>query len=155
MERFSKKELAGSLFCPIMSFLWGLIRFLNAVGSGLKLTGTGSFRLSFIGAMVIGGVLCTVLTLMLDIHTESYLNKRLILIAAVFISHVIIGRFTLSSYMFYFVAYLFVGIIAYIVLFTKIRDVNTDLGEMTILLLSDSILYWTLSQALEYIYFIK
>ena len=48
---------------------------------------------------------CTVLTLKLDIHTEYYLGKRLILIAAVAVFHGIISRFMLSSNIFYIVLY--------------------------------------------------
>ena len=93
--------------------------------------------------MAVGGILCTVLTLRFDIHTEYYLGKRLILIAAVFVFHGIISRFTLSSNICYIVFYALIGVIAGVIMFTKIRDVNTDWGELTILVLSDPILYWT------------
>lgn len=149
--KFSKKELAGSLCCPALSFLWGLVRFLNAIGSGLEFTGIGLFRWSFIGAMLIGGVLCAVLTAAFDIHTEYYLEKRPILIAAVFVFQVIIARFSVSGNIFYIVLYLLVGVAAYAVLFAKIRDVNTDPGELAVLVLSDPILYWTVSLTLQYV----
>lgn len=150
MSCFSKKELAGSLCCPILSFLWGFIRFLNAVGYDPEFMGADLFCMSFFGAMLIGGIFCVVLTLAFGIHTEYYLSKRLILIAAVFVFHTIIGRFSVNSYIFYFVLYLLVGIAAYIILFAKIRDENTDLVEITVLVLSDPILYWTLYWTLQY-----
>lgn len=150
MTKFSKKELAGSLCCPTLTFLWGLFYTLYSLGNGLEFTGRGLFRWSFIGAMAVGGILCAVLTLAFDIHTEYYLDKRLILIAAVFVFHIIISRFMVSSNLFYLVLYLLVGVVAYVVLFVKIRDVNTDPGELTILILSDPVLYWTLCYALQY-----
>ncbi len=155
MTNFNKKELAGSLCCPILTFLWGCVGFLYAVGNGLDFAGKGLFRLSFIGAMAVGGILCAVLTLRFDIHTEYYLDKRLVLIAAVFAFHVIISRFMVSSNIFYLVLYILVGVIACVIQLTKIRDVNTDRGELTILVLSDPILYWTIYWTLHYGFFLK
>lgn len=151
MYKFSKKELTGSLFCPLLTFFWGLFNSLYAIGNGLEFTGKGIFRLSLIGAMAVGGVLCAALTLAFDIHTEYYLDKRLILIAAVFVFHNIINRFMAGSSLFYIVLFLLVGAAAYIVLFVKIRDINTDPGELTILILSDPVLYWTVYWTLLYL----
>ena len=100
--------------------------------------------------MLIGGVLSAVLSIAADIHTEYYLEKRLILIAIVFVFRQIILRFMVSSDMFYIVLFLILAGISYIVLFTKIRDVNTDWGEMTVILLSDPELYWTISDTLMF-----
>lgn len=105
-------------------------------------------RLTYIAAILIGGILCAVLSLAADIHTEDYLEKRLILIAVVFVFRQIILRFMVSSDMFYIVLFLILAGISYIVLFTKIRDVNTDLGEMTVILLSDPVFYWIVSDIL-------
>lgn len=107
-------------------------------------------RLTYIAAILIGGILCAVLSLAADIHTEYYLGKRLILIAAVFVFRQIIMRFMVSSNLFYIVLFLILAGISYIVLFTKIRDVNTDLGEMTVILLSDPELYWVISDTLMF-----
>lgn len=150
MRNFSKKGLAGSLCCPIISFLWGAVRALDALVHGLEFTDKGLFRMSFLAAVLVGGILSVILTLAFDIHTEYYLDKRLILIAAVFVFRVIIGRFMVGSNLFYTVLYLLVGVVAYAVLFTKIRDVNTDFGEMTVLILSDPILYWTAGSVMEF-----
>ena len=150
MKNFSQKSLAGSLCCPVISFLWGSVRALDALAHGLDFTGNGLFRMSFLGAVLIGGILSAVLTLAFDIHTEYYLDKRLILITAVFAFRVIISMFMVGSSLFYSVLYLLVWGVAYIVLFTKIRDVNTDFGEMTVLILSDPILYWTVGSVMEF-----
>lgn len=150
MTNFNKKQLADSLFCPILTFLWGAVRCIIPFGSIPDFSSKNVYGLSFIAAMAVGGVLCVILTLALDIHTEYYLEKRLILIAAVFVFHIVIARFSVSSNMFYVVSYLLVGVIAYIVMFVKIRDVNTDFGEMTILVLSDPILYWTVYQTVQF-----
>ena len=150
MKNFSQNGLAGSLCCPVISFLWGSIRALDALAHGLDFTDKGLFRMSFLGAVLIGGILSAVLTLAFDIHTEYYLDKRLILIAAVFFFRVIIGRFMVGSNVFYTVLYLLVGVVAYAVLFAKIRDMNTDFGEMTVLILSDPILYWTVGSVMEF-----
>lgn len=144
INRFSGKELVGSLFCPALSFVWGLIRFLDAFAHGAEFTGKGLFRMSFFAAMLIGGILSAVLTLAFDIHTECYLDKRLLLIAAVFVFHGIVGRFMISSNMVLLALYMLVSIVAFIVEFTKIRDINTDFGELAVIILSDPVLYWTI-----------
>lgn len=150
MTNFTKKQLAKSLCCPIMTFLWGFVGCIDALIYSLEFTSNGIFRWCFIAAIAVGGVLCTYLTLKIDIHTEYYLDKRLMLIAVVFVFHVIISRFMISNEIFYIVLYMLVGIIAYIVQFTQIRDENTDLGELTIIVLSDPILYWTMYWILIY-----
>lgn len=151
MANFTRKELAGSLFCPIFTFIWGLVRALNVVVGGWTVANGGFFRLSFVGAMF-GGALCTALTVSFDIHTEYYLDKRLILIASVFAFHIIISRFMVSSNAFYVVLYLLVALISYFILFTKIRDENTDWKELTVIVLSDPVLYWTVCHTLTFAY---
>ena len=150
-SQFTKKQLLCSLLCPALTFLWGLFNALYAVAGGLEFTGKGIFRLSLIAAMAIGGVLSAVLTLAFDIHTEYYLDKRLILIFAVFVFHSIINRFMVGSDLFYIVLFLMVGAAAYIVLFVKIRDINTDFGELAVIILSDPVLYWTAYWTLLYL----
>ncbi len=149
MKNFSGKQLAGSLFCPALLFLWGLIRLIDTLASGTGFSGSQLFRITFFGAVLIGGVLCTVLTLAFDIHTEYYLEKRLVLIFGVVAYRAVISRFMVSNVMVWLVLYLLVGIAAYIIIFAVIRDVNTDFGELSVLVLSDPILYWTMCSVME------
>ncbi len=149
MKNFSGKQLAGSLFCPALSFLWGLVRLIDTLASGTGFTGKNLFRITFFGAVLIGGVLCTVLTLAFDIHTEYYLGKRSILLFAVIAFRAVISRFMVSNLMILLVLYLLVGIAAYIIIFAVIRDGNTDPGELTVLVLSEPTLYWTICSVME------
>ncbi len=149
MKNFSGKQLAGSLFCPALSFLWGLVRLIDTLASSTGFTGKNLFRITFFGAVLIGGVLCTVLTLAFDIHTEYYLGKRSILLFAVIAFRAVISRFMVSNLMILLVLYLLVGIAAYIVMFAVIRDENTDPGELTVLVLSEPTLYWTICSVME------
>lgn len=149
MKNFSGKQLAGSLFCPALSFLWGLVRLIDTLASGTGFSGIQLFRITFFGAVLIGGVLCTVLTLAFDIHTEYYLEKRLILLFAVVAFRAVISRIMVSNILVWLVLYLLVGIAAYIIMFAVIRDVNTDSGELTVLVLSEPTLYWTICSVME------
>lgn len=143
MSDFTKKQLAGSLCCPVLCFIWGLIRSLYDFSWGAEFTGKGIFRMSYLAAVLIGGIISAVLTLGFKIHTEYYLDKRLIVIAAVFVFHGIIGRFMLESVIILLIMYMVVSATALVVEFVKIHDANTDWGERTVLILSDPIIYWT------------
>lgn len=143
MRDFTEKQLVGSLCCPALCFLWGMLRSLYDLSWGAEFTGKGIFRISYLAAVLIGGIISAVLTLRLKIHTEYYLDKRLILIAVVFVFHGIVGRFMFSNAVILLIMYMAVSVVAFIVEFVKIHDVNTDWGERVILILSDPILYWT------------
>lgn len=144
MNKFSGKGLAASLCCPAISFLWGMMGSLNALSWGGEFVGKGIFRVSFICAMLTGGILPALLTLRLDIHTEYYLQNRLIIMAVTFVFHAIASRFTLESTMILLALYMTVSAAAFVAEFIKVRDENTTPGEGVILILSDPIVYWTL-----------
>ncbi len=152
MSDFTKKQLAGSLCCPVLCFLWGLIRSLYDLSWGAEFTGKGIFRMSYLAAVLIGGIISAVLTLGFKIHTEYYLDKRLIVIAAVVVFHGIVSRFMFDSYIILLIMYMVVSAAALVVEFVKIHDVNTDWGERTVLILSDPIIYWTAYWLVLYIH---
>lgn len=152
MSDFTKKQLAGSLCCPVLCFLWGLIRSLYDLSWGAEFTGKGIFRMSYLAAVLIGRIISAVLTLGLKIHTEYYLDKRLIVIAAVLVFHGIVSRFMFDSYIIPLIMYMVVSATALVVEFVKIHDVNTDWGERTVLILSDPIIYWTAYWLVLYIH---
>ncbi|MDE7229343.1 MAG: hypothetical protein K2N56_02580 [Oscillospiraceae bacterium] len=143
MSDFTKKQLAGSLCCPVLCFLWGLIRSLYDLSWGAEFSGKGIFRMSYLAAVLVGGIISAVLTLGFKIHTEYYLDKRLIVIAVVIVFHGIVSRFMFSNTVILLVMYMAVSAAALVVEFVKIHDVNTDRGERTVLILSDPIIYWT------------
>lgn len=143
MSDFTKKQLVGSLCCPVLCFLWGAIRFINDLSWGADFSGKGIFRMSYFAAMLIGGIIPAIMTLAFKIHTEYYLDKRLIAIAAVVVFHGIVGRFMFSSNIIPLIMYTTVGAVAIVVEFVKIHNVNTGWGERIVLILSDPIIYWT------------
>ncbi len=150
MKRFSGNGLVASLCCPALSLLWGLMRFIYDLSWGADFGGRGIFRISYFFAILIGGFLSAILTLTFDIHTEYYLNKRLLIIIAVYVFHGIVGRFSFESNIVMLVLYMMVSVVAFVVQFCKVRDVNTDVGEGAILIISDPILYWTIYWFLLY-----
>ena len=142
MQGFTKRELIGSLFCPALTILWGGVRFLVDLTCGLKFTGEGSFRLTAIFAVFIGGILPVILTLTHKIHTEQYLKKRIITIIAVYVANGFIGLFGNGVTM--LALYMIVGIGAVLFQILKIQDENTLGKERVVLILSDPIVYWTI-----------
>ena len=151
MVKFSGKGLAASLCCPCLSFLWGMIRLIYDLSWGADFGGKGIFRISYICAVLIGGLLSAILTLTLDIHTEYYLGIRILVIIGVFIFHSIVSRFVLGNSMVLLTMYMLVSAAGFIVQFKRVRDINTDAGESVILIISDPILYWTVYWLLLYL----
>lgn len=151
MVKFSGKGLAASLFCPALSLLWGMIRLIYDLSWGAEFTGKGVFRVSYFGALLIGGVLSAILTLTLDIHTEQYLARRSIVIIGVFVFHNIVSMFMLENGMVLLAMYMTVSAVGFIVQFKWVRDMNSGLGESVILIISDPVVYWTLYWLLLYL----
>lgn len=149
MYKFDKKELIGSLCCPILTFLWGSIRSLVDLSWGANFTGKGSFRLTAFVAIVFGGILPFILTLALKIHTEQYLKKRIITIVIVYVANSFIGHIGVPVVMFVF--NMLVGIGAVIYQIIKVQDEDTSSGERAVFMLSDPIVYWTVYWFLFYI----
>lgn len=142
MREFNRRELIESLFCPALTILWGSVRFFADLACGLKFTGEGSFRLTAIFAVFIGGILPVILTLKHKIHTEQYLKKRIITIIAVYVANSFIGHIGNSVTM--FALNMIVGIGAVLFQILKIQDENTLGKERVVLILSDPIVYWTI-----------
>lgn len=140
MNAFTKRELIGSLFCPIYTFLWGTGRFLVDISWGI--TGKNSFRLATLTAIFIGGVLPVFLTLTLKIHTEQYLKKRLITIVVIYIANGFIGLIGYPIVM--LPMYMIFGVGAIIFQILKVQEKDTLGKERVVLMVSDPIIYWTM-----------
>ncbi len=138
MKGFTWAELAMSLCCPLLSFLWGILRILTDLMGGADFLGGGLLHMSCVLAILTGGIVPTVLTLTMKVHTEDYLKQRLIIIAVVYVLNGCIGMIG------YFVLYVLVGVIAVIFQILKVQDNFNTAGERTVLIMSDPIIYWTI-----------
>ena len=142
MRGFEKKELIGSLFCPVLTLLWGLIRGLVDFSWGAEFTGRGSFRLTAFVAILIGGILPVIMTLAGKIHTEKYLKKRLIIIVIVYVVTGFINQIGYPVILFAYDMLVYIGAIIYQV--RRVQNKDTSGGERAVLILSDPIVYWTI-----------
>lgn len=141
MRGFEKKELIGSLFCPALTLIWGLVRALVDFSWGAEFTGKGSFRLTYFAAILIGGILPIILTLAGKIHTEQYLKKRLIAIVIVYVLTSLVSM-GYAWVLFVFDMLVCIGAIVYQVM--RVQDEDTSGGERAVMMLSDPIVYWTI-----------
>lgn len=142
MNSFSGKQLVGSLFCPCLTLLWGIVRFFGDTITGAMHIEHGSIRMTCIAAMLIGGILSVILTLAIKIHTEDYLKERLFVIAFVYVINGFIGLIGVRLIMFIF--YMVFGVGAVIYQVVKVQDADTPGSARAILIISDPILYWTI-----------
>ena len=118
------------------------------LSSGADFTGKGSFRLTALIAILVGGILPVILTLARKIHTEQYLKKRIITIVIVYVANGFIGHIGIPVVS--VVLYMLVGVGAVIYQIIKVQDEDTSGGERIVLMLSDPIIYWTLYWFLLY-----
>lgn len=93
-------------------------------------------------AILIGGIIPIILTVVFKIHTEEYLKKRLITIAVVYVSFNCIGMIGYQVVMFAMEMVVGVGAILFQVL--KVQEESTLGRERVVLMLSDLIVYWTI-----------
>lgn len=140
MANFSRRELIGSLLFPFLTFLWGMVRFVGDLSWGAPFVGSGSFRLSFFPAILVGGILCALLTIGLKIHTERYVKKRIILLIVVYLTNNCIGMIGFPMVM--FPLYMLVNIGAIIFQIFKVQDEDTSGYQRAVLMLSDPVVYW-------------
>ncbi len=143
--RFSTGELIKSLFCPALCIIWAVVRFVGDLTSGVPAwaIGGGCFALSCILSFFIGGVLCTILTLTLKIHTENYLKNRLITIFVVYYINSFIGLYVgvdILKFIYFMIFY--IGGIIFQVL--KIQTNETTNAQRAVLMLSDPLVYFTI-----------
>lgn len=143
---FTRKDLIFSLACPVLTFLWGAVRFINDLSWGGR---SWVNFLCFFSAMIIGGLLPVALTLLLGIHTENYLKERLIVIAFTYVAFSLIGKIGIPLVMFIF--YMLFGIGAVIFQLLKVQDESLSNIGRTVLIISDPIVYWTLRFFLIYV----
>ena len=144
---FTRKELVFSLTCPVLTFLWGSVRFINDLSWG------GTYwvnKLSFFAAMIMGGLLPCALTLIFSIHTENYLKERLIVIAFIYVAFSFIGKIGIPLIMFIF--YMLFGIGAIIFQVLKVQDESVSNIGRAVLILSDPIVYWTFRFFILYLF---
>lgn len=142
MNGFTRMELAMSLCCPLISFLWGVIRTFADLTGGAKFFGSGLLHISCVLAILAGGIVPTILTLKMKVHTEDYLKQRLITIAVVYVLNGCIGMIGTPVIM--FALYMLVGVTAVIFQILKVQDNLNTAGERTVLIMSDPIIYWTI-----------
>lgn len=135
---FTRKELIFSLTCPVLTFLWGAVRFINELSWGGRFWGN---YLSYFAAMIIGCLLPLALTLLLGIHTENYLKKRLIVIAVTYVAFSFIGKIGVRLIM--FICFMLFGIGAIIYQVLKVQDEKLSGIGRVVMIISDPIVYWT------------
>lgn len=146
MPYFTKKELVMSLFCPVFTFLWGLLHavFYFPWDRISDARFWEYFNLSLgMAAMLLGGVLPAVLTWRFKIRTDGFLIKRLIFIAAVVAIHKFLEYFGFyGGTITYFWLYLIVNVTALLLQYLTTKDVTK--GERAVLVLSDPVLWWAI-----------
>lgn len=140
MNNFTKKELIMSLICPIWCFIWGAGRFF----SDLNNIRIGTYYLipsaaAGISAMAVGGILCAILTVRLNIHTEKYLIKRLVVGFAAWIAE---GFITSGSMFLFWFSRIMVMLAGLLIEVVYIQDKDNTPSERAVILLSDVVLYW-------------
>lgn len=142
MKSFTRLELICSLVCPVLVIAWSAFGFVSeCVIHNMEFLGSGAFRISYIIGFVFGGVLPIILTFALQVHTEDYLKKRLIVTAAAVLAANLFGMYSASlsiavdvfRILIYFAAYIF-GIL-------KVQTDYTAGKERAVLMLSDPVLY--------------
>ena len=137
-KNFTAKELFGALCCPFLAFLWGIVRWLNDLSLGEQFLGRGIFRVTYFLAMF-SGILTAILTLKLNLHTERYLKKRLIIIAAVIVMTGFINGNGHVGVMITLDLLVYVGAVVLQIL--TVQDQNTFGAERAVLMLSDPVVY--------------
>lgn len=142
VNNFARKDLIGSLCCPFLTLCWGIIRSIVDFSWGATFIGSGAFRLVCFPAILVGGLLCALLTIGLKIHTERYVKKRIIVIGLVLLANNCIGMIGKPLVMFSLYMLVDIGAIIYQVL--KVQDEETLGKERIVMLLSDPIVYWTI-----------
>lgn len=155
MPYFTKKELIMSLFCPVFTFLWGL---LHAVfyfpWDRIAEVGLLSLYELLVGlaAMLVGGVLPAVLTWRRKIRTDRFFIKRVIIIAVVYwINRYGIHALPVTKTFFSgFVLYMIVNVTAVLLQYLTVKDEDVTKGERAVLILSDPILWWAVYYFVDY-----
>ncbi len=142
MKGFTWAELAMSLCCPLLSFLWGILRILTDLMGGADFLGGGLLHTSCVLAILAGGIIPAILTLAMKVHTEEYLKKRLITISVVYVLNSCIGKIGIPIIM--FALYMLVGVTAVIFQILKVQDNFNTACERTVMIMSDPIVYWTI-----------
>lgn len=153
MNSFTKKELILSLLFPFLTFLWGVgnvitpIFFEGSIKDSFVYTGTYFPNVTWVVAILIGGILPAVLTLTLKVHTEQYLKKRLCVLALIIVVFQIVNHVMSAFLVEIYMIILCAGAIVYQVL--KVQAEETSGGERAILMLSDPGLYWLIYETLS------
>lgn len=158
MPYFTKKELIMSLFCPVFTFLWGLLNVAVFPWDRIAEIGFWDFSelLIFLAAMLAGGVLPAVLTWRRKIRTDRFFIKRVIIIAVVFW----INRYGIDALPFErtlfsgFILYMIVNVTAVLLQYLTVKDEDVTKGERAVLVLSDPILWWAIYYFMDYMVFL-
>lgn len=147
MNSFSKSQLLMSLVCPFLCLLWGFARIIIYLVDGERLI---DFFVSHyfpnaicFAAVLVGGILSSVLTLTRKIHTEDYLLNRLKVIGVVIIVHQVLMLFTIDASIVHVLLSL-AGSAAVIYQILKVQSEDTLRGERAVMIMSDPVLYWML-----------
>lgn len=146
MQGFTKKELIGSLVCPILTALWGGIRFFGDLMWGAELSVFYIHRWVGTVAVIAGGILPIILTLKLKIHTERYLKGRLKVIIIAYLIFCLIAYVSTTGFQNVLYPILYFSAVIYQVL--NVHDNKTSTQERVILIMSDLTLYWGIYEGL-------
>ncbi len=139
MKKLSRRQLLISLIFPIMTTIWGLFNlalnfFYNFV---FDYRFFGLSEIVYISAVVIGGILCTVLTITLGIETGRYFLPRLLILISVIFVIAVVREFIDDVPMFEYIL-LIISLVFGAVYFKN----KTTFSEWIIIFLSNPVLYY-------------
>lgn len=158
MPYFTKKELIMSLFFPVIISLWGAFDFVFGLPWDRDPAELGfrNFLYPLVGLVMLlaGGVLPAVLTWRQKIRTDGFLFLRLIVIAVVYALNRLVERYAFpgETSLTFFLLPLIINVTAVvlqIMMFNKLDNVTKS--ELTVIILSDPILWWTVRYLALYV----
>lgn len=151
MSDFTKEELLMSLACPMITFIYGAVQIITDGGVPIIefFIGWGCFRLSYFAAVLVGGLLPAAMTCFGKVHTEHFLKRRLVVIAAVALIVTVIARFGPLALIFDLISI----ICAVAAIIYQLRNIHSEAfshSEHAVLVLSDPIVYFAIKCAIRF-----
>ncbi len=147
MANFSKRQLICSFICPAICFLWGAVYFFVDLFQGELFKNNRPLDLLYSSAMLFGGIIPALITVIGKVETGSYLKRRGLIIIVVFVAFKAMTIGSLKHIHFYL--FIIIGLAAFFYQILRVQDEMTTGGERAVLILSDPIIYWTVYWALS------
>lgn len=143
--KLTRRQLICSLACPAVCFLWGAVYIVVYLAAGALFTNQPLADCGYIAAVVLGGIVPALITVIGKVDTESYLKQRGFIILVVFAAFKAMAIGSMKPIHFYL--YIAIGLAAILYQILHVQDDMTTRSERAVLILSDPTIYWTFNWA--------